>query len=109
MLRSMQKLPLPNNAAFATGGYLWFGNGKVRSLTEAQAVKIIETEGVTPQRDKASGALYFTYSDKNGENVVWYADGDTLKYWSDLAAYKGVNAISLWRLGGNTSLQQVFE
>ena len=63
--------------------------------------------GKTPERDVESAALHFTFSSDGHDGEVWYADAETLNAWITLAAENGVEAVSLWRLGGSDTLADV--
>lgn len=90
--------------AFATGGCVWGDNGKRTFLTEAEAKALAMTYACESKRDEESRCLVFTYNDAGVTYQVWYADGETLNYWISIAKDKGINNISLWRLGGNRGL-----
>lgn len=93
---------LPGNSviAFATGGFNWGPDGAA-AVTEAAAAELAEAEGVEPQRDKDSSALYFSYTDENGaKHTVWYADSETLRGWIEAAKQRGIYRAAIWRLGG---------
>lgn len=113
-LKKMEALPGKKAAAFATGGCLWqdygfFGlkKGEARFLTEKEAAALAKKHGRTPERDAESAALHFTFSADGHDGEVWYADGETLNAWITLAAENGVEAVSLWRLGGSETLADV--
>ncbi|MEG0449962.1 MAG: glycosyl hydrolase family 18 protein [Lysinibacillus sp.] len=87
--------------AFATGGFVWKEDGKIVALTEVEAEKLLTSVKVTPQRDKASGALFAQYVDENNKkNEVWYADTITLQKWVAHVGAKKFKDIVLWRAGG---------
>ena len=113
-LKKMEDLPGRKAAAFATGGCLWqdYGflgskKGEARFLTEKEAAALAKKHGKTPERDVESAALHFTFSSDGHDGEVWYADAETLNAWITLAAENGVEAVGLWRLGGNDSLADV--
>ena len=113
-LKKMEALPGRKAAAFATGGCLWqdygfFGlkKGEARFLTEKEAAALAKKHGKTPERDAESAALHFTFSADGHDGEFWYADGKTLNAWITLAAENGVEAVSLWRLGGSETLADV--
>ena len=113
-LKKMEALPGRKAAAFATGGCLWqdygfFGlkKGEARFLTEKEAAALAKKHGRTPERDAESAALHFTFSADGHDGEVWYADAETLNAWITLAAENGVEAVSLWRLGGSETLADV--
>ncbi|MBD2844372.1 glycosyl hydrolase [Paenibacillus sp. IB182496] len=88
--------------ALATGGFVWQAGGQAAALTEREAASLAAEAETTPQRDEASGALHFAYTDaEDGQpRTVWYADGRTLTGWAETASRAGVPRIALWRLGG---------
>lgn len=86
--------------AFATGGFDWSGSGGVDALSETAALELAGAVHAVPVRDEKSGALTFTYHD-NDTHTVWYADGETLRFWMETARNAGIKNFALWRLGGN--------
>lgn len=80
-------------------GYDWAGGGG-RSLNWRQALKLVEQNSAQPQRDPASGEMWFSYN--GGSNTVWYNDGETLAGRLALLAEKHphVAGIAIWPLGG---------
>lgn len=89
-------------AAFASGGYVWHPDGKVQDVTEQLALARLKKAGTEAVRDADSGAMYFSHQDsKHKGQVVWYADGQTLKSWKRISAEEGITSFALWRLGGN--------
>lgn len=93
---------VPNvSYAFSNGGFDWEKNSKQPvQLRAADANALAEKYGETPMRDENSGALYFSYAEKNKTHKVWYADETTLKTWAEeinrLSGKKAV--VSLWRI-----------
>lgn len=106
-LKRMAVLPGSPEVVFATGGCQWGPGDKKKFIDEADAVELVKNFGVTPQRDAASGALHFTYMDKDKSYTVWYADQETLNAWISLAVAQGIHKAGLWRLGGNVNLSEV--
>lgn len=104
-LSAVAKLPGTPNVAFATGGFDWTAPRKAKSLTQIQAEALMKKYKVNPERDDASRALHFEYDDGKVKHTVWYADGETLKYWQGLAEAVGFKRISIWRLGGNEQVK----
>lgn len=85
--------------ALANGGYHWTGSSAAQLRAE-EAAQLAADHGCAPQRDEASGALYFSYKEGGKAHTVWYADGQTLAFWAQTlqdAAGKQV-PISLWRI-----------
>ncbi|MNN12827.1 putative sporulation-specific glycosylase YdhD [compost metagenome] len=100
LAKKMKKLPGNHVIALSLGGYDWSTTGEVKSLTEQQAAKLVQTNLSIPERDKNSGALHYKYKDENGiQHTVWYADNETLSQWMNVAAKAGIYNIALWRLG----------
>lgn len=87
--------------ALSLGGFLWKKDGKTTSLTEAQALDLVEKHKARQRRDPDSAYQYFTFTDESGaECEVWYADGQTLVALMRTAKGFGFTGIDLWRLGG---------
>lgn len=87
--------------AFATGGFDWFGSS-CDEVTEAQAKELSSKYKAEEKREDASGAVYFEYTDGQGEtHTIYYADGETLSLWKKTADAEGIKDFALWRLGGN--------
>lgn len=51
-------------------------------------------------RDEQSQCVVFTYTKENMPHEVWFADEDTLTYWTKVLYEEGEENISIWRLGG---------
>ena len=110
-IAKMEALPGRRSAAFAGGGCLWqdYGllglmSGEKRFITEREAAALAEQHNAVPERDAESAALHFRFSADGHETEVWYADSETLNAWITLAAQNGIEAVSIWRLGGNMEL-----
>ncbi|MCR5801034.1 MAG: glycosyl hydrolase [Lachnospiraceae bacterium] len=98
----MKNMPGTPNMAFATGGFDFYSNGNVDQIDYKEAVLRMNSHGAVPNRDAASGDMYYTYTDDSGmSHEVWYADQETLKLWIGTAKNCGVNRVSIWRFGGN--------
>ena len=100
----MQALPGSVTIAFATGGFVWTeGSTAAQGLTEAQAWELLVSSGAEANRDPGSGALYFSYTGPEGlMHTVWFADGETLNHWMDIANDEvGTYRFAIWRLGNN--------
>ena len=107
-LKRMEKLPGEKTIAFANGGCIWSDNKK-SFITEIEAVQLAKENSASVERDFESQALFFTYLDKNKRNcTVWYADAETIKYWMSVARKQGYTDFSIWRLGGNVDIKQIF-
>lgn len=109
LLRQVITIKGTKNAAFATGGFVWPGKGRIRALSEGEAVELARRMRVEVKRDTGSQCLYYQYKEKGIENSVWYADAVTLKYWVDIASDHGISHFSFWRLGNNFTLSEVLE
>lgn len=100
LAKRMKALPGDNAIALSLGGFDWSADGKVKSLTETQAVEL-SNAAQQIKRDTASGSLHFRYTDEDGvEHTVWYADSTTLKRWIGVVRNSGMHKIAIWRLGG---------
>lgn len=100
-LSEAAKLPGTQNVAFANGGFDWSAPKKAKGITLEQAVALQKKYQAQPERDEKSRALHFTYSVGAEKHTVWYADGETMVYWQQLAQAVGFKRFSSWRLGGN--------
>jgi spore germination protein len=80
-------------------GYNWTGSA-AQSLNWRKAMQLAEQQGAQPQRDPASGELWFSFSD--GQHTVWFNDGETMAGRLALLAEKHptVAGIAIWPLGG---------
>ncbi len=108
-LTGMQALPGEKSAAFSTGGCVWGDNGEKRLITEVEAKTIVATYDLKPTRDTDSQCLVFEY-DEIGTGItyqVWYADVNTINCWIAIAKNRGIDNISLWRLGGNVAINKI--
>ncbi|UNK21432.1 glycosyl hydrolase family 18 protein [Paenibacillus sp. N3/727] len=106
----LDQVPGDNIIALATGGFDWSEAGKVAAVTEQRAVELSQLSLKEPQRDVASGSIYFDYRDDNDVmHTVWYADHVTLSQWIDVAQQAGYDNIALWRLGdlGQETLKEL--
>ena len=87
--------------ALANGGYIWEGDTKKAVQCRAEEAKAAAVmNGITPERDEASGALHFSYKEKGKEYTVWYADETTLSVWAEKLNKLSDSKVpvSLWRL-----------
>ncbi len=94
---------LPNvGYALANGGFFWDQEGNVESITTLEAASLAAANEVSPVRDEASGALYYTFQRDGETGTVWYADGETLKRWSEILRGRAgqETAVSIWRMNG---------
>lgn len=96
----MDKIPGNKIIAFATGGFDWSEDGKITSLTEVEADKLLEKSLEGVKRDDSSGSVYFNYiDDDNIKHTVWYADYKTFQQWLSLSKKLGYENFAIWRLG----------
>lgn len=101
LIESMDRIQGKKEFAIATGGFDWGSNGKVNSITEADAVSLLKKSNAEVKRDSESQCLFFSYKDEDDiSHEIWYADKITLKSWMNVITEKGYD-ISIWRLGGN--------
>lgn len=112
--KKMEALPGNKSVAFATGGCLWENpglldgpKGKTSFKTEAELTALAREHKAETVRDAESAALSFEYEAEGKHYVAWYADAETLNAWITLAARQGLDKVMLWRLGGNTDLDEV--
>ena len=96
----MKKVSNRRGYALATGGFDFSSDGTTAAVTMVEAMEIQSTEGDNIHRDEQSQCIVFTYTKQNMTHEVWYADGDTLKYWTKVLKEEGERNISIWRLGG---------
>jgi spore germination protein YaaH len=80
-------------------GYNWTGS-TAQSLNWRQSVKLAEQNGVTPERDAASGENRYSFGD--GRHTVYFNDAETLAARLALLQEKhpGLAGIAIWPLGG---------
>lgn len=107
LLADSEKLPGERSIAFATGGCVWGSDGKKQLLTEQEIAALSSAYNAIPTRDEDSQNLVFNYENNGIAYIVWYADVNTLNYWSKIAKDQGVDKISFWRLGGNVGIQKI--
>ncbi|MDD4321935.1 MAG: hypothetical protein PHH31_10380, partial [Acidaminococcaceae bacterium] len=81
--------------------------GQRKFITEKEALEIIKKYKSVPVRDGDSQCLVLKYRKGITFYSVWYADATTMNYWISLAKEAGIQRVSLWRLGGNTSIEKV--
>lgn len=106
MIKKMQYVPGKKSFAFSVGGFDFKEDGTVEQITEKEALSRREEKITEPVRDNSSQSIYFTYKDSEGKtHQVWYADKETLDAWFRIVTEAGDYGLSLWRLGGNESLQ----
>ncbi|MDD4722144.1 MAG: hypothetical protein WC127_04560 [Acidaminococcaceae bacterium] len=106
-LAKMNTLPEPKAVAYSNGGCSWNTKGQRKFITEKEALEIIKKYKRVPVRDGDSQCLVLKYRKGITFYSVWYADATTMNYWISLAKEAGIQRVSLWRLGGNTSIEKV--
>ena len=100
MVEKMKKVSNRRGYALATGGFDFSSDGKTIAVTMAKAIDLQSIEGKDSYRDEQSQCMVFTYTKQNLAHEVWFADEDTLKYWTKVLIEEGEKNISIWRLGG---------
>ena len=98
---SMSYLPDNKGVAFSLGGCSWLEGKKGVFLSTAEVRALDKYKKEEPIRDAISHAMHFTYKKSGKTGVCWYADTETLRYWTSIAKTLGINKIFLWRLGHN--------
>lgn len=114
-IKKMEALPGKKGVAFAAGGCVWERSGLFnlqsgpykKQIDENTAAKLREKHQAKAQRDAESAALYFDYEENGKKYTVWYADSETLNAWITAAAANGIDDITVWRLGGNSTIEGV--
>lgn len=97
--KSMRSMP---RIALAGGGYIWRGDGSVAQLTEQDAAKLAGEKKVVPARDAKTRYMVFSSpAEKSQNDIVWYADGETLAWLVRASLQEGFSRVALWRLEGN--------
>lgn len=105
---AMNALPGNSGVALATGGCAWSGGAKGKLISETQAADLQKYMKGLPLRDTASHAVHFSYAKKGQSGVCWYADGETIRYWSSIAKTLGIKKVFIWRLGHNQKVTGLF-
>lgn len=95
----MSYLPDNKGVAFSLGGCSWLNGKKGVFLSTAEVRALDKYKNGEPIRDAISHAMRFNYEKAGKKGICWYADGETLRYWTGIAKTMGVNKIFLWRLG----------
>jgi spore germination protein YaaH len=98
---SMSYLPENKGVAFSLGGCRWLDGSKGVFLSTAEVRGLDKYKKGEPIRDAISHAMHFTYEKAGKTGVCWYADTETLRYWTSIAKTLGIKKIFLWRLGHN--------
>ena len=100
MVEKMKKVSIRRGYALATGGFDFSSDGKTTAVTMVEAMDLQSTEANDSYRDEQSQCVVFTYTEQNITHEVWYANEETLKYWTKVINDEGEKNISIWRLGG---------
>ncbi|CAM3606759.1 glycosyl hydrolase family 18 protein [Marinicrinis lubricantis] len=112
LAQRVKDIPGGIHVALSTGGFSWTEEGKVTAVTELEGEKLAKQYQANQQRDPASGAVYFDYTDDAGNRyTVWYADAETFEMWIETLKEEGIDKVALWRLGelGQGTLQYLNE
>ena len=107
IIANMAALPEPKSVAYAGGGCLWNTKGQRRLLTEKEALAIIKKHNLEPIRDAESQCLVLKYREGIVFTSVLFADATTINYRVSLAKVYGIKNIALWRLGANSSSENI--
>ena len=100
LTEKMKKVSNCRGFALATGGFDFSSDGKTTAVTLAEAIELQTNEEKDSYRDEESKCMVFTYTKQNITHEVWFADEDTLMYWTKVLKEEGEKNISIWRLGG---------
>lgn len=101
MAERMEGVPGDPLIALSLGGFAWAEDGRVRALTERQAIELADKNADRLRRDESSGARYLSFTDGGGmQQTVWYADKLTIAGWIETLRESGIGKIALWQLGG---------
>lgn len=85
--------------ALATGGYDWY-DGRVIQLSYRNAETLRVEHNAAVRRTEE--VINFVYHDKDGIlHEIWYADPQTINYWTQVLNDAGEFNIDIWRFGGN--------
>lgn len=87
--------------ALSNGGYDWEnGTQKATQKKRVEIEQLIQQYKAEPQRDTNSGALSFEYEENHTKHIIWYADEETLKQWTEELNFAsgGKVKVSLWRI-----------
>ncbi|KXG77003.1 glycoside hydrolase family 18 protein [Thermotalea metallivorans] len=106
MIDKMKYIPGKISFAIATGGFDFYGDGKVKQVTEADVLDKMKEYHGKSRRDASSQSIVFNYTDREGiSHEVWYGDHKTIDAWFGILEEAGDYGLSLWRLGGNITIQ----
>ncbi len=90
------------NIGIPTIGYIWQlpftpGISIAYSITNNSAITLADETGVIIQRDAASEAPYFSYSD-GISYIVWFRDGRSIAALIDIVEEYGLEGIGIWNV-----------
>jgi spore germination protein YaaH len=85
--------------AVAAYAYDWPAMGPAAVLSIPQAEAVAAQHGVRPERDPASGAEHFAYTQGGVSHVVWMSDAVAVRGQIAAAHSARAQAVALWRLG----------
>lgn len=108
VVAKMKSLPGEPEVAFATGGCMWKPGKKGKFITQQEAVSLQTEHQVQAKRDNDSGAMNYSFDDNGKSTQVWYADSETINLWLAEASKAGVKKASIWRLGGNEQVADIY-
>ena len=109
VLFKLSYLPRPHSVALATGGCVWQEGKAPFFVTEKEALLLQKNLNVQAERDAGSQAIYYKGKNSAGKSVeCWFADAKTIIAWKRQVMDRGVDGISLWRLGGNHKIQEYY-
>lgn len=108
VIGKMKALPGEPEIALSTGGCIWKPGKKGKFISQQEAVALMKEKQAQPDRDSKSGALSFSFEESGKTVCVWYADAETINLWLSEAAKAGVKKASIWRLGGNEQVAEIY-
>lgn len=80
-------------------GYDWDSQAG-ESIQYQDAIDLLDQHHGDYRRDQTSGALTGNYTSEGIDHTLWFEDAQSLQIKIDLVQTRGVQAIALWRLGG---------
>ena len=104
---AMDALPGEKGVALASGGCIWEAGRNGKLIPEQECVGLLKNLRGIPARDDVSHAVHFKYVKNNVSGECWYADGETLRYWRQIARSLGIRHYYLWRLGHNGNIERL--
>jgi spore germination protein YaaH len=98
--RAVAQIPAGETiVAVAAYAYDWPAKGPAAVLSIPQAEAVAAQHGVRPERDPASGAEHFAYTQGGVAHVVWMSDAAAVRSQVAAARSAGAHVVALWRLG----------